>query len=77
MKRIMLDLLSKENQTDANDISLGFHLPPFNSVKHLHLHGISPKSEMRFLQRLIFRENSFWYKTVDNVINSLPESEEK
>lgn len=75
MKRIMTAILAKENQTDVNEISLGFHLPPFNSVKHLHLHGISPKSEMTFLSRWMFRENSFWYKSVDNVINSLPTNE--
>jgi hypothetical protein len=72
MKAHMLALLEKNNQTDLEQISLGFHVPPFNSVKHLHLHGISKKSEMGFIGRMIFREDSYWYKTIDIIINSLP-----
>lgn len=74
MKRIMLDLLAKNNQTDMNEISLGFHVPPFNSVKHLHLHGIAPVSEMRLIARMIFRADSYWFKKAETVINSLPEA---
>ena len=72
MKRIMLEILASNSQTDLDQISLGFHLPPFNSIKHLHLHGISPKSDVGFIGRMIFRENSWWYQTVDSVIRSLP-----
>lgn len=71
MKKHLEDLLEKNGQT--SDISLGFHIPPFNSVKHLHLHGISPKSEMGFLAGWIFREGTFYYKSFDTVFNSLPE----
>jgi hypothetical protein len=70
MKQHMLELLEKNGQT--SDFSLGFHIPPFNSIKHLHLHGISPKSEMGFFGRLIFKENTFYYKDFDTVFNSLP-----
>lgn len=69
----MIELMSSNNQTDMTSISLGFHMPPFNSVKHLHMHGIAPKSEMKLVGRWIFREDSYWYKTVDTVINSLPD----
>ena len=71
MKNHLLELLEKNGQT--SDISLGFHIPPFNSVKHLHLHGISPKAEMGFIAKLIFKENTFYYKTFDTVFNSLPD----
>lgn len=47
------------------------NLSAFNSIQHLHLHGISPVSEIKFLRKLSFYENSFWYKTVDTVIESL------
>ncbi|XP_076363843.1 uncharacterized protein LOC143253611 [Tachypleus tridentatus] len=33
---------------------LGYHWPPFTSVKHLHLHIIFPVSEMSVLSKLIF-----------------------
>ncbi|CRL04853.1 CLUMA_CG017906, isoform A [Clunio marinus] len=74
MKLIMLELLKKHNQTIENEISLGFHVPPFNSIKHLHLHGISPKSEMKLIGRWIFKEDSYWYKSVDTIIASLIEN---
>lgn len=75
MKQCMLDLLEKNGQ--STDFMLGFHIPPFNSVKHLHLHGISPKSEMGFFARLIFKENTFYYKDFDTVYNSLPDPTEE
>jgi hypothetical protein len=74
MERIMLELLEKNNQTNKDEISLGFHVPPFNSIKHLHLHGMSPKNQMSFVKRWVFREDSYWYKTVDTIIKSLPEA---
>lgn len=70
MKRIGL-LLSEKHQNSRDQISLGFHVAPFNSIKHLHLHAISPKDSMGFLARLIFKENSFWYKSVDTIIQSI------
>lgn len=73
MKKIMLDLLAKNNQTDINEIRLGFHVSPFHSVKHLHLHGLSPTSSLGFFGRMSFRPDSFWFKTVDTIISSLPE----
>uniref|UniRef100_A0A1A9WLE0 Adenosine 5'-monophosphoramidase HINT3 n=1 Tax=Glossina brevipalpis TaxID=37001 RepID=A0A1A9WLE0_9MUSC len=44
---------------------LGFHVPPFITVKHLHLHGIAPRSNMSFLMRFIFKPHSAWFKLVD------------
>lgn len=70
----MLELLEKRNQTDSNEILLGFHVPPFNSIKHLHLHGIAPTSEIKFVGRWIFRPDSYWFKTVDTIVKSLPKS---
>ncbi|XP_034482181.1 histidine triad nucleotide-binding protein 3-like [Drosophila innubila] len=46
----------------TRDALFGFHMPPFISVKHLHLHGISPRSEMGFISRLIFQPSAPWFK---------------
>lgn len=72
MKTKILELMGKNNQNDINEISLGFHIPPFNSVNHLHLHAISKKSDMSLIGRWIFREDSYWYKTFDSIYDSLP-----
>lgn len=57
----------QENGGDLNDIRLGFHLPPFNSISHLHLHIISPVSQMSFLNRGIFKPNTLWFASVMNL----------
>ncbi|KAK9874374.1 hypothetical protein WA026_002721 [Henosepilachna vigintioctopunctata] len=56
---------------DITDIRLGFHCPPFNSIKHLHLHCISPTKDMSFLHNLMFRPNSWWFSTVDQTLENL------
>lgn len=53
-----------ENGGDINDVLSGFHRPPFNTVGHLHLHIISPASQMSTISRLMFRPNSLWFQCV-------------
>lgn len=43
---------------------MGFHWPPFNSIKHLHLHVIFPESAMSFIGRQVFRPGTFYFATV-------------
>ncbi|KAM8708488.1 hypothetical protein ACLKA7_015463 [Drosophila subpalustris] len=52
----------KSKGISTTDALFGFHIPPFISVKHLHMHGISPRSEMGFLARLIFKPSAPWFK---------------
>jgi hypothetical protein len=74
MKAALVELMQEKNMDEA-EISYGFHVPPFNSVKHLHMHGIAPISKMGFLGRMIFKSNSYWYKTVDCVLESIKETQ--
>ncbi|PSN57719.1 hypothetical protein C0J52_00325 [Blattella germanica] len=53
-----------ENGGDLSDARIGFHWPPFVSVKHIHLHVISPASSLGFKARLFFHPNSWWFVTV-------------
>lgn len=32
MKKHLIEIMRKNGITDPNDINLGFHVPPFNSV---------------------------------------------
>ncbi|XP_018573539.1 histidine triad nucleotide-binding protein 3 isoform X2 [Anoplophora glabripennis] len=54
----------RDNGGNVDDIRLGFHCPPFNSVAHLHLHVISPASEMSFLSQVVFKPNTWWFQSV-------------
>lgn len=51
-------------QISLEQASFGFHIPPFTTVKHLHMHAIAPVSKMGFVGRMIFRPNTMWFKTV-------------
>ncbi|EDW78087.2 uncharacterized protein Dwil_GK24814 [Drosophila willistoni] len=62
MEEGMIEFLKTKNVDANNDTIIGFHIPPFISVSHLHLHGISPASEMSLLNKINFME-SFWFKS--------------
>ncbi|KAK7081155.1 Histidine triad nucleotide-binding protein 3 [Halocaridina rubra] len=69
--------LSKEVLTtqggSPDTARLGFHMPPFITVKHLHLHIIAPEQEMGLIARGIFKANSFWFASPESVIQKLRE----
>lgn len=47
LKHLGLEELQKrEEKIDGKELLLGFHRPPHNSVFHLHLHVVYPKSSM-------------------------------
>lgn len=60
-----------KNNLSLDDARLGYHWPPFRSVKHLHLHAIAPASEMGFISRLIFKKDSYWFVSPDYVASML------
>ena len=53
MRMMGLGLLQEYQPTafDSDDYILCFHIPPFNSVNHLHLHVLAPASKMTWLYR--------------------------
>lgn len=63
MRQMGLDLIEKQ-QPEAyanNDYILCFHIPPFNSVDHLHLHVLAPASTMGFFFRHIkYNQGTRW-----------------
>ncbi|XP_075989681.1 adenosine 5'-monophosphoramidase HINT3-like [Anticarsia gemmatalis] len=70
MLSVAHELLSKNN-LPLDNARLGYHWPPFRSVKHLHLHAIAPESEMGFIARLIFKRDSYWFVSPDYVASRL------
>ena len=58
---------------DTGDYRLVFHIPPFNSVNHLHLHVLAPVSEIpnpyyRFVK---YAEHTRWSTSVERVLRRL------
>ncbi|ESO86908.1 hypothetical protein LOTGIDRAFT_194459 [Lottia gigantea] len=64
-----------EQGGNVEDVRMGFHWPPFNSVQHLHLHVISNTDEMGWIARGIFKPDSFWFVCVDWVKERLRKME--
>ncbi|XP_029983947.1 histidine triad nucleotide-binding protein 3-like [Sphaeramia orbicularis] len=60
-----------EKNKISDDIRMGFHIPPFSSVPHLHLHALAPASKMNMKSQLRYGPQSHWFITVDKVLSQL------
>ncbi|XP_019953082.1 adenosine 5'-monophosphoramidase HINT3-like isoform X1 [Paralichthys olivaceus] len=71
MEKMGRSILEKNNISDLDDVCMGFHIPPFSSVPHLHLHALAPTSKMSFRSQLHYTPKSHWFITVDKVLSQL------
>mmetsp|Transcript_40230 Transcript_40230/g.41033 ORF Transcript_40230/g.41033 Transcript_40230/m.41033 type:complete len:227 (-) Transcript_40230:2-682(-) len=63
------DLNEKEKHI-LNTAQFSFHVPPWNSINHLHLHCIGQPDQMGWLERLKHWESSsVWSVSAEHVIN--------
>ncbi|KAF1798482.1 HIT-like domain-containing protein [Mucor lusitanicus] len=60
------------NPDDSTQVRLGFHVPPFNSVNHLHMHviGLPFKNKYRSFK---YRQGYPWYADAKKVLDRLSE----
>ncbi|XP_058830165.1 adenosine 5'-monophosphoramidase HINT3-like isoform X2 [Topomyia yanbarensis] len=72
MRTELSNVLKDQFQVDDTTVLFGFHIPPFTTVKHLHMHGIAPVSSMGFISRMMFKPESMWFKTATTIIDRLP-----
>uniref|UniRef100_A0A8C7G2F7 HIT domain-containing protein n=1 Tax=Oncorhynchus kisutch TaxID=8019 RepID=A0A8C7G2F7_ONCKI len=64
MEEMGRSVLQKKKVTDLDDIRMGFHMPPFSSIPHLHLHVIAPASQMSIRSLRNYGPQSYWFITV-------------
>ncbi|XP_054474849.1 adenosine 5'-monophosphoramidase HINT3-like [Anoplopoma fimbria] len=64
-------VLKKNKVSNMDDVRMGFHIPPFSSVPHLHLHALAPASEMTIKSQLRYGPQTHWFITVDKVLSQL------
>uniref|UniRef100_A0A8C6SLL1 HIT domain-containing protein n=1 Tax=Neogobius melanostomus TaxID=47308 RepID=A0A8C6SLL1_9GOBI len=71
MQDLGMRILQMNKVSDLEDIRMGFHVPPFSSVPHLHLHALAPASDMCHRSIRRYGPQSHWFITVDNVLSQL------
>uniref|UniRef100_A0AAY4AZQ3 HIT domain-containing protein n=1 Tax=Denticeps clupeoides TaxID=299321 RepID=A0AAY4AZQ3_9TELE len=69
MANMGLKVLHENNFTDMNDASFGFHLPPYTSVDHLHLHVLAPASQLYICSKYKYTPNHYRFITVSTNIS--------
>ncbi|XP_031177591.1 histidine triad nucleotide-binding protein 3-like isoform X1 [Sander lucioperca] len=71
MEKMGRSILEKNKVSNLNDVRMGFHVPPFSSVPHLHLHALAPASTMNFKSQLRYGPQSHWFIPVNKVLSQL------
>lgn len=61
----------------AADAQFSFHVPPLNSIDHLHLHAIASPSTMGFIGRRKYQQNTFFCQSPSTVIERLLKQSEE
>ena len=75
MRAMGLNLL-QTHQPEAyatQDFTMCYHIPPFNSVDHLHLHILAPVSEMNYLYKIKYWCGTRWCASEEVVVQRLEE----
>lgn len=75
MHHLAFDIIRQKlppSVTENMDYRLVYHIPPFNSVNHLHLHILAPSSKMNPLFRNVkYQTNTFWCIEAEKVLDTL------
>ena len=80
MKEVAIEEIVKKYEPkayDQRDYWLRFHRPPYNTVKHLHLHVLAPRSEITKWQTLVVMGDSNRACDVSDVINRMNKEKSK
>lgn len=56
---------------DAEGAKYCFHIPPYNSIDHLHLHAIADPSNMTFTGKIKYSVNQWYCDSAEQVVERL------
>lgn len=66
---------SEASPTTASSVrtKYSFHVPPFNSIDHVHMHAFqeNPEDAMGYVGRIKYRTESWWCRSFDNIMTLL------
>lgn len=71
MAEVGRSILEENKVHNSEDNRMGFHIPPFTSVSHLHLHVLCPASKMNMKSQLRYGPQSHWFITVNKALSQL------
>mmetsp|Transcript_22942 Transcript_22942/g.33544 ORF Transcript_22942/g.33544 Transcript_22942/m.33544 type:complete len:158 (+) Transcript_22942:133-606(+) len=67
----MVEFGRKSLGKDADNAQYSFHVPPFNSIDHLHLHCIANPEQMSWTGWMKYCPGSMWCITAESLIANL------
>ncbi|KAK9722259.1 hypothetical protein K7432_002800 [Basidiobolus ranarum] len=70
MKVVGQRLLREQGYSEDN-IRLGFHIPPFNSIDHLHLHCLGLPFRNWWIGGKYSRNTPLWFNSIDTILEKL------
>ena len=76
LKQVAEKVLSDNEANQGGNSRLVFHVPPFNSIDHLHLHAIGNTRELSFWGHFKYTAGLVWCEGVDSVISRLEKEAE-
>lgn len=58
------------DETRASSLKFAFHVPPFNSIDHVHMHAFrdEPRERVGVFGRVKYRTESWWCRSYDAVL---------
>ena len=64
------------DDSDADPPLLCFHIPPFNSIDHVHLHVLCEPKALSLFGKIKYCTGTFYCKSADEVIKEIKENNE-
>ena len=61
----------RQQGMDVDDVQFCFHVPPYNSIDHLHLHVIATPRQMSLKNMIKYFPSTYWCQQAMQVIRDL------